>query len=219
MQKVFNDPGALDLHTKTALEVFEAAGADLAPERLKELRDRAKIVNFGIFYGMSPSGLQKTFNEVFGLGITLKQSQGYIERVMSLYKSVADWQEEVRDACLGQGKETASTPLGRKRILPVWEGSGVVNVNAAYNHPVQGGAADALKLVMGKLYRYHCHLPGNPKLVGMVHDEVIIECDEQAALMVREDLERYMVEAVREAVRSPECPVAVEIDVRSTWGE
>jgi DNA polymerase-1 len=219
MQKVFNDPEAVDLHTKTALEVFEAAGADLDPEKLKELRDRAKIVNFGIFYGMSPSGLQKTFKEVFWLGITPKQAQGYIERVMGLYKSVARWQEGVRDACLGQGKETASTPLGRKRLLPVWEGSGVVNVNAAFNHPVQGGAADALKLVMGKLYRHHRQLPGNPKLVGMVHDEVIIECDEQTALMVREDLERYMVEAVREAVRNPECPVAVEIDVRPTWGE
>jgi DNA polymerase I len=219
MQKVFKDPKALDLHTKTALEVFEAAGEDLDPEKLKELRDRAKIVNFGIFYGMSPSGLQKTFKEVFGLSLTLKQAQGYIDGVMSLYKSVARWQEGIRDACFGQGKETASTPLGRKRILPVWEGTGTVNVNAAFNHPVQGGAADALKLTMGKLYRRHRELPGNPKLVGMVHDEVIVECDERAALMVREDLERYMVEAVREAVGNPDCPVAVEIDVRPTWGE
>jgi DNA polymerase I len=138
---------------------------------------------------------------------------------MGLYKSVARWQEGIRDACLGQGKETASTPLGRKRILPVWEGAGPVNANAAFNHPVQDGAADALKLTMGKLYRHHRELPGNPKLVGMVHDEVIVECDEGAALMVREDLERYMLEAVRQAVRNPDCPVAVEIDVRPTWGE
>jgi DNA polymerase I-like protein with 3'-5' exonuclease and polymerase domains len=53
----------------------------------------------------------------------------------------------------------------------------------------------------------------------MVHDEVIVECDEAAAVMVREDLEGMMVEAVREAVRNPKCPVAVEIDVRPTWGE
>ena len=101
----------------------------------------------------------------------------------------------------------------------MWEGSGIVNINAAFNHPVQGGAADALKLTMGKLYRRYRELPGNPKLVGMVHDEVIIECDETAAAMVREDLEGMMVEAVREAVRNPDCPVAVEIDVRPTWGE
>ncbi len=101
----------------------------------------------------------------------------------------------------------------------MWEGSGAINVNAAFNHPVQGGAADALKLTIGKLYRHHCELPGNPELVGMVHDEVIAECDEEEAVMVREDLERIMVEAVREAVGNPDCPVTVEIDVRPTWGE
>jgi DNA polymerase I-like protein with 3'-5' exonuclease and polymerase domains len=128
--------------------VFEAAGEGLDPEKLKELRDRAKIVNFDIFYGMSPSGLRKTFKEAFRLSITLKQAQGYIDGVMGLYKSVARWQKGIRDACFGLGEEIASTPLGRKRILPVWEGFGIVNVNAAYNHPVQGGAADALKLTL-----------------------------------------------------------------------
>jgi DNA polymerase-1 len=220
MQRAFRDPQGPDLHARTALEVFEAAGEDLDPQKLKELRDRAKIVNFGIFYGMSPSGLQKTFREAFGFDITLKQAQDYIARVMGLYQSIARWQEGIRADCLGKGVDQAATPLGRKRILPAWETSGTVNVNAAYNHPVQGGAADALKLTIGKLYRRHRELPGNPKLVSMVHDEVIVECDEAAAaVMVREDLEGMMAEAVREAVRNPDCPVTVEIDVRPTWGE
>src|SRR5215203_6017077 len=218
MQRVFRDPEALDLHTKTALEVFEAAGEEINPEKLKGLRDRAKIVNFGIFYGMSPGGLQKTFKEDFGLGVTPETPKAYIDRVMRLYKSIARWQQGVRSDCLGKGVDTASSPMGRKRILPVWESSGAINVNTAFNHPVQGGAADALKLTIGKLYRRHRELPGNPKLIGMVHDEVIVECDVEAAVMVREDLERIMVEAVREAVRNPDCPVAVEIDVRPTWG-
>ena len=219
MQRAFRDPDGPDLHARTALEVFEAAGEDLNPEKLKELRDRAKIVNFGIFYGMSASGLRKTFEEAFGLDITLKQAQDYIDRVMGLYRSIARWQEGIRADCLGKGVNAVSTPLGRKRILPMWENSSAINVNAAFNHPVQGGAADALKLTIGKLYRRHRELPGNPKLVGMVHDEVIVECDEVAAVMVREDLERIMAEAVRESVRNPDCPVAVEIDVRPTWGD
>jgi DNA polymerase I-like protein with 3'-5' exonuclease and polymerase domains len=128
--------------------VFEAAGEGLDPEKLKELRDRAKIVNFDIFYVFrNPLGLIP-FKEAFRLSITLKQAQGYIDGVMGLYKSVARWQKGIRDACFGLGEEIASTPLGRKRILPVWEGFGIVNVNAAYNHPVQGGAADALKLTL-----------------------------------------------------------------------
>ena len=202
-----------------ALGVDLRAGEDLDPEKLKGLRDRAKIVNFGIFYGMSPSGLRKTFKEAFGLDVTGKTAEAYIERIMGLYQSIARWQEGIRADCLVKGVGTASTPLGRKRILPVWESSSAVNVNAAFNHPVQGGAADALKLTIGKLYRRHRELPGNPKLVGMVHDEVIVECDVTAAVMVREDLERIMAGAVRESVRNPDCPVAVEIDVRPTWGE
>ena len=89
----------------------------------------------------------------------------------------------------------------------------------ATNHPVQSSAADALKLTIARLWETRNDCPGNPLLVGMVHDEIILEVDEGHCEEATGWLMRCMSEAVKEVTGDPETPVVVEIETRESWGE
>ena len=89
----------------------------------------------------------------------------------------------------------------------------------ATTHPVQGSAADALKLTVARLWETREDCPGSPLLVGMVHDEIILEVDENHCEEATDWLTCCMSEAVKEVTGDPETPVVVEVETRESWGE
>ena len=157
-----------DTHSRTAAEVF-GVGLD---EVTKDMRSAAKAVNFGIVYGISEFGLAKQ------LGITRKDAKGFIERYLDRCTGVREYMKKsVED---GRKNGYAVTLTGRKRDLPELK-SGNYNTRSfgervAMNMPVQGTAADIIKLAM---LRVHDSLERNKlraKLVLQIHDELLIDC-------------------------------------------
>lgn len=157
-----------DIHSRTAAEVF-GVGLD---EVTKDMRSAAKAVNFGIVYGISEFGLAKQ------LGITRKDAKGFIERYLDRCTGVREYMKKsVED---GRKNGYAVTLTGRKRDLPELK-SGNYNTRSfgervAMNMPVQGTAADIIKLAM---LRVHDALESNKlkaKLVLQIHDELLIDC-------------------------------------------
>ena len=160
----------MDIHTKTAAEVF-----DVAPQFVTdEMRSRAKAVNFGIVYGISDYGLADD------LGITRREAKRYIDGYLSTFKGVRQYMTDIVEE--GKANGYVTTLFGRKRYIPEL-GSNNFNLRAfgeraAMNTPIQGSAADIIKIAM---IRVHERLKGyKSRLILQVHDELIIEahCDE-----------------------------------------
>ncbi len=168
-----------DVHAATATELF--GGAD------DERRRRAKAVNFGIIYGMSAFGLAQR------LSIEQRTAQEYIDLYFSRYPQVRSWIE----GTIGEARRTGfvKTLFGRRRYVPDLASKNRVLASAAeriaVNAPIQGGAADLMKLAMIRVSR---RLKGTgAMLILQVHDELVLEAPEaeagRAAAIVREEME------------------------------
>lgn len=159
-----------DIHTKTASEVF---GIPLA-EVTSEQRGAAKAVNFGIVYGISDFGLSNN------LGITKKEAKEYIDRYLEKYVNIKQFLEDV----VKEVEETgySKTIFGRKRYIPEIKAKNAMiksfGKRQAMNTPIQGAAADIIKLSMIKVYEYLEENNIDAKLILQVHDELIIETNE-----------------------------------------
>ncbi|MBR0081640.1 MAG: DNA polymerase I [Clostridia bacterium] len=169
-----------DIHARTAAEVFHTPLEQVTPEQ----RSAAKAVNFGIVYGISDFGLAKN------LGVSVKTASSYIRRYFERYPGVKSYLEE--SVAAGKANGYAVTLFGRRRPLPELKSSNY-NVRqfgerVAMNMPIQGSAADMIKLAM---IAVHDRLQQNgmrAKLVLQIHDELIVdapreEAEEVAALM------------------------------------
>src|SRR6185295_13840015 len=158
-----------DIHTRTAAEVF-----DVAPQLVTaEMRRRAKVINFGIIYGMGPQRLARE------LAIPLADAQRYIRSYFERYAGVARFIEETLLEARRQG--FVATLLKRRRYLPELtsreEGVRQFAERTAINTPVQGSAADLIKLAMVRLEARlgREHLPA--AMILQVHDELVFEAD------------------------------------------
>ncbi|RLB56329.1 MAG: DNA polymerase I [Deltaproteobacteria bacterium] len=153
-----------DVHARTAMEIFGVAADEVTPT----MRSQSKTVNFGVIYGMGSVALAKR------LGITRKEAKSFIEAYFDRYRGV----QEFMDRCLAQAKDEKSvrTLLGRRRLLPDLEsshhGKRAYAERIAQNTPIQGSAADLLKLAMVKLA--DPIVPG-ARMVMTVHDELVFE--------------------------------------------
>ncbi len=190
-----------DLHAATASRVFGVPPGEVDPEQ----RRRAKAVNFGIVYGISAHGLAES------LGIERAEAQAMIDRYYEAYPGVREFLVETVASARRDGH--ASTLLGRKRRIPEL-GSSNHNVRAfgertAMNHPMQGTAADIVKLAMVDVDRLLAGGAWRAAMVLQVHDELVFECPEREAealaASVREAMERVVELAV---------PLAVDV----AWG-
>lgn len=195
-----------DIHTKTAAAVF-----GLPEEAVnEEQRKRAKAVNFGIVYGISGFSLAKD------IGTTPTLATKYIKNYLMNYPGIDRYLEEVVQKATENGYTT--TPLGRRRYIPELTASNG-NVRAfgkriAMNAPIQGAAADVMKLAMIKVYnRLKKELP-KARLVMQVHDEIIIEvCEadkETCKKIVREEME---------SAASLTVPLTVDVTSGINWLE
>lgn len=159
-----------DIHTKTASEVFGVPIEEVTSEQ----RSAAKAVNFGIVYGISDFGLSNN------LGITKKEAKEYIDRYLEKYVNIKHFLEDV----VKEVEETgySQTIFGRKRYIPEIKAKNAMiksfGKRQAMNTPIQGAAADIIKLAMIKVYEYLKANNIDAKLILQVHDELIIEANE-----------------------------------------
>jgi len=159
-----------DIHDQTATVIYGPGRHD------KEQRTIAKNVNFGTFFGLFPRGLMRTLKFKAGLGVTLEQCEKIIQNLKAGYPALTRWQEETK-ARAGFRKYT-ETWLGRRRYLPGvtsedW-GKRSFAERCALNTPIQGTAADILKLALGRII---AGLPERPWLRPLlqIHDELVFE--------------------------------------------
>lgn len=181
-----------DIHTATAAQVFGLPIEMVTPT----LRSRAKAVNFGIVYGIGAFSLAKD------IGVTRKEADDYIKSYLATYPKVAAYMENTIAEAKQNGYVT--TLFGRKRYLPELQNSnGMIRAfgeRVARNAPIQGTAADVIKLAMVKVFnRLEKEVP-TAKLILQVHDELIVECLEEDAQLVCDILKFEMENATKMAV-------------------
>jgi DNA polymerase-1 len=199
-----------DIHNQTADVIFGEVEHD------KEQRTIAKNVNFGTFYGLFPSGLQRTLKFKAGIVKTLEECEEIISNLKAGYPQLSEWQEQTK-ATATKDRYT-ETWLGRRRFLPNinsrdW-GKRSFSERCALNTPIQGTAADLLKLALGRII---AGLPTRPWLRPLlqVHDEVVFEVPEDEVSIAAEFIKSCM-----EAQPFPECdiPIVAEASVGHSFG-
>ncbi len=202
MIKAFED--GIDIHTVTASQVFNMPISMVTPL----MRSRAKAVNFGIVYGIGAFSLSKD------IGVTRKEADEYIKKYLATYHKVADYMQNVVAEAKKNGYVT--TIFGRKRFLPELANSNKMiqsfGERVARNMPIQGTAADIIKIAMIKVVnRLEKELPG-AHLIMQVHDELIVEAPENKAETACKILKEEMENAVKLSV-----PLSVDVSYGETW--
>jgi DNA polymerase-1 len=195
-----------DIHARTASEVF-----DVEPDRVTpELRRQAKAINFGILYGMSPFGLSRQ------LGISQKMAKTYIDHYFSRYPKVRDF----IDATLEEARQTRSTGtlMGRIRLLPEIRSSNFAlrqfAERTAINTPIQGTAADLLKVAMIRIDDRLRRERRRSAMILTVHDELVFE----VAPDELDDIGRLVKEEM-EGVQQLRVPLKVNVAHGANWAE
>ena len=202
MCKAFQD--GLDIHTVTASQVFA-----VAPEEVTSLmRRHAKAVNFGIVYGISEFSLSED------IGVTRWEARDYIDSYLANYQGVKAYMKKVVEDARECG--FTQTMYGRRRYIPELKSSNF-NVRSGaermtLNTPIQGTAADLIKLAMIKVdAALREHFPA-AKLVLQVHDELIVECPEEIAQDVAQ-----LVSAQMQGVAQLRVPLTAEAKIGKSW--
>ncbi len=196
-----------DIHRITASKVFDVP----LDKVTKEMRYKAKAVNFGIVYGQSKYGLAKALN------ISIYDAENFINRYFATYPNVKKYMEDIVQKVSEQGY--VETMFGRKRYLAgeLNSSNGMVRdfaKRAAINHPMQGTAADLIKLAMVDLDRKMYANNLKSKLIMQVHDELVLE-------VYKDELE-IVQKLVREAMELNQplsVPLIIDISVGETWQE
>ena len=195
-----------DFHAVTASQVFDTPLAEVTPM----LRSRAKAVNFGIVYGISAFSLAQD------IGVWPSEAKAYMEAYLSKYHGVRDYMEHIKEQAKADGYVT--TLYGRRREMPELKSSNF-NVRSfgervALNMPIQGTAADIIKLAMVHVYERLKAEGLEAKLLLQVHDELIVECPEAEAEKVSALLKEEMENAAHLAV-----PLTAEVHSGHSWAE
>jgi DNA polymerase-1 len=193
-----------DVHRATAAEVFGRAQDEVTPDE----RRTAKVINFGLIYGMSAFGLAQN------LGIERATAQAYIDSYFSRYPGVKRYMDGTREKARREGY--VETVFGRRLWLPeIRSGNPQRRAGAeraAINAPMQGTAADLVKLSMVAVQRWLDEAPLKSKLVLQVHDELVLEVPEDELERVREGVRSRMQEAAKLDV-----PLVVEVGAGEDW--
>ncbi len=195
-----------DIHTRTAAEVFQVFPSFITPE----LRHQAKAINFGIIYGMSAYGLSKE------ISISRKMAQTYINNYFARYKGVRAFTDQTIETAR-ETKQT-STLLGRIRLLPDINSSNS-NIRkfaerAAINTPIQGTAADLIKVAMIKIDAAFEKRGLISAMLLSVHDELIFETPPDEI-----DTVKNLVKEIMEGVWDLAVPLKVNVEYGKNWAE
>lgn len=198
-----------DIHTSTAAAIFEVAPEAVTPE----MRRQAKAVNFGLIYGQGVYGLASQ------LGISNAAAEAFIARYFQRFPKVRETMERLEREAVERGYVT--TLLGRRRYFPELQpGANTppqqrqAALRMAINTPIQGTAADIIKLAMIRLHRY-LHAAGlEARMILQVHDELVLEAPEREVARCVELMRDAMEHAYELAV-----PLVVDVQVGEHWEE
>ena len=213
MAHISGDPGltkafaeGMDVHRATAGEVFGIEPASVSPEQ----RRYAKTINFGLIYGMGAFGLAQS------LGIDQKAARNYIDRYFERFAGVRRYMEETRQSARQRGY--VETLFGRRIYLPeINGGNGPRKAGAerqAINAPMQGTAADLIKLAMIAVQGAIDTEERATRMVMQVHDELVLEVPEAELAWAREAVPRLMA-----GVASLSVPLLAEVGVGANWDQ
>ena len=204
-QQLINDFNAgLDIHTKTAADAFHIPMEQVT----KAQRRAAKVINFGVLYGMSPKGLSDA------AGMSFYEAKQFIDRYFELRAPMRKYLDDTLE--FGRTHGYVETMFGRRRPTPDLSAPNrIVRAaaeRAAGNMPIQGTEADLMKKAMLAVDK---QLPPGANLILQVHDSLIIECEENLATDIANLLKKTMEEV------APELPVKLAVDVTTghDWGE
>ncbi|WP_028994075.1 DNA polymerase I [Azonexus hydrophilus] len=193
-----------DVHRATAAEIFGVTPLEVGPDQ----RRVAKSINFGLIYGMSAFGLARQ------LGLERSAAQTYIDRYFARYPGVARYMEEARATVREHGY--VETVFGRRLWLPEIRSSNgnrrQAAERAAINAPMQGTAADLIKLAMIAVQGWLEQTARQSKLVLQVHDELVLEVPDAELVEIRTQLPRLMTQVAQLKV-----PLVVEVGVGPNW--
>ena len=197
-----------DIHTRTAAEIFE-----VPPEKVtKEMRRQAKVLNFGIIYGMGPVGFARA------AGVDRQRAREFITKYLDDFSGVARYMEKTKEKAHKDGY--VETIFGRRRqLLDIYSTIPQVQAQAermAINHPVQGTAADLMKMAMIRVYDFiHKNLvEDEARMLLQVHDELVCEVKEKLAPQLAGQLKRIM-----ESVHQLDVPLIVDVKSGDNWQE
>ena len=195
-----------DVHRATAAEIFGISLTEVTSEQ----RRASKAINFGLIYGMSAFGLAKQIN------VDRSAAQAYMDRYFARYPGVARYMEQTR--AVARDKGYVETVFGRRLWLPEIKSSNVGRrqgaERAAINAPMQGTAADLIKLSMIAVQCWLDEQQLKSKLLLQVHDELVLEVPDAELATVRDALPRLMGNVAKLAV-----PLLVEVGVGPNWDE
>jgi DNA polymerase-1 len=195
-----------DIHARTASEIFSLAPGQITPQ----MRREAKVINFGIIYGMSPYGLA---NE---LGVEPNVAAEYINEYFRRYQGVKTYLDGILQEAKKRGYVT--TLYNRRRYLPEIKSSNRAArqfaERTAINTPIQGTAADLIKMAMNRIYRRIGDANLKAKLIMQVHDELVLEAPADEAEKVE-----HMVKEEMEGVIDMIVPLKVSVARGRNWGE
>ena len=193
-----------DIHKQVASKVFDVP----LEEVTKEQRSAAKAVNFGIVYGISGFGLAEQ------LGIGRKKAEQYIEQYLQKYEGVKEFMTSIVEEAKEKGY--VETLFHRRRYIPELSSNNYMvrqfGSRAAMNTPIQGTAADIMKLAMIEVNRRLREENVNAKLILQIHDELLIECKIEEKDIVRQILKESMENAFKLDV-----PLEVEVSEADNW--
>lgn len=208
----------IDVHTATAAEIYDREPEDVT----KNMRRNAKVVNFGVMYGLSSHGLVAASN------MTYAQAKEFIDRYFKLRPKLLGYIESVKKQAKEQGY--TETIMGRRRPTPDVHSSNFAvreaAMRAAVNMPFQGSAADIMKLAMIKIQKNleswiedrglktEEKIPiSNPRMLLQIHDSVLVECKREDAKEVAKLLKETMENTIKLPIK-----LTVDTEVGTTWG-
>ncbi|MER2024764.1 MAG: DNA polymerase I [Eubacteriales bacterium] len=197
---------AKDIHAATASQVFHVPYSEVTDQ----MRRNAKAVNFGIVYGISSFGLSQ------GLSISRKEAQDYIDQYFLTYPSIKTFLDDLVHSAKEKGY--AVSLFGRRRPIPELKSSNFMQRNfgerVAMNSPIQGTAADIIKIAMIRVAKRLAEEKMESKLILQIHDELLIEAPQQEAEKAREILEEEM-----KAAASLRVELETDCHIGSDWYE
>ena len=195
-----------DIHKQAASKVFKTPISEVT----KEQRSDAKAVNFGIVYGISDFGLGEQ------LGISRKKAKQYIEEYLEQYSRIKSFMENITEEAKEKGY--VETLFNRRRYIPELKSNNYMvrqfGARAAMNTPIQGTAADIMKIAMINVYKELNKSGLKSKIVLQVHDEMMIESTEEEKEQVKKIMKKSMEDAIKMKV-----PLIAEISEAKNWYE
>lgn len=193
-----------DIHKQAASKVL---GIPI-DEVTKEQRSSAKAVNFGIVYGISDFGLAEQ------IGTTRKEAKNYIEQYLEKYSGIDKFMKDIVEQAKKDG--FVETLFHRRRMIPELSSNNFMvrqfGARVAMNTPIQGTAADIMKIAMVSMYNKLKESNYDAKIILQVHDELMIECKKEEA----EDVAKMLTECMESAIKMS-IPLKVEAEIADNW--